>query len=269
MSWWVMEQVSVNEAGTQTLANIQCDDVSDLPTPDQSATLGYVIVRGSQAKVLATSENYILGSTGTWVKMEDGVKLDLAGYATEQYVDDELADKVDISVYSSGQAAQDDLINYAINTGAKNLLAYNGYGTGTENGVTYIINTDGTITVNGTPQGASPSYIELKLNGNAANIAQFCDGHHILSGCPAGGSDNKYRMYAARSTYSRFDYGNGVLLTKTAFTDIRLVIYIANRYTADNLVFKPMIRRADITDDTFEAYAPTNRELYEMILALQ
>lgn len=91
MSWWVMEQVSVNEAGTQTLANIQCDDVSDLPAPNQSATLGYVIVRGSQAKVLATSENYILGSTGTWVKMEDGVKLDLTGYATEQYVDDGLA----------------------------------------------------------------------------------------------------------------------------------------------------------------------------------
>lgn len=107
MSWWVMEQVSVNEAGTQTLANIQCDDVSDLPAPNQSATLGYVIVRGSQAKVLATSENYILGSTGTWVKMEDGVKLDLTGYATEQYVDDGLADKVDTSVYSSGQAAQD------------------------------------------------------------------------------------------------------------------------------------------------------------------
>ena len=113
MSWWVMEQVSVNEAGTQTLANIQCDDVSDLPAPDQSVTLGYIIVRGSQAKVLATSENYILGSTGTWVKMEDGVKLDLAGYATEQYVDDGLANKVDTSVYSSGQAAQDAALETA------------------------------------------------------------------------------------------------------------------------------------------------------------
>lgn len=117
MSWWVIEQVSVNEAGTQTLANIQCDDVSDLPAPDQSATLGYVIVRGSQAKVLVTSENYILGSTGTWVKMEDGVKLDLTGYATEQYVDDGLADKVDTSVYSSGQAAQDARIDQLVGIG--------------------------------------------------------------------------------------------------------------------------------------------------------
>lgn len=118
MSWWVMEQVSVNEAGTQTLANIQCDNVSDLPASDQSATFGYIIVRGSQAKVLATSENYILGSTGTWVKMEDGVKLDLTGYATEQYVDDGLADKVDASVYSSGQAAQDAVIDELVETKA-------------------------------------------------------------------------------------------------------------------------------------------------------
>lgn len=110
MSWWVMEQVSVNEDGTQSLVNIQCDNVSDLPSPNQTATAGYTIVRGSQAKVLATSENYILGGSGTWVKMEDGVKLNLTGYATEQYVDDGLANKVDTSVYSSGQAAQDVVI---------------------------------------------------------------------------------------------------------------------------------------------------------------
>lgn len=159
--------------------------------------------------------------------------------------------------------------NVIANLGAKNLLAYNGYGTGAENGVAYSINTDGTITVSGTPQGTSPSYIELKLNGNAANIARFCDGQHILSGCPAGGGDNKYRMYAARGGYSRFDYGDGVLLTGTTQTDVRLVVFIANGYIANNLVFKPMIRRAEITDDTYVPYAPTNRELYEMILALQ
>lgn len=114
MSWWVMEQVSVNDDGTQSLVNIQCDDVSDLPFPNQTVTAGYTIVRGSQAKVLATSEKYILGGSGTWIKMEDGVKLDLTGYATKQYVDDGLADKIDTSVYSSGQAAQDAVIGTKI-----------------------------------------------------------------------------------------------------------------------------------------------------------
>jgi hypothetical protein len=108
-----MEQVSVNEDGTQSLVNIQCDNVSDLPSPNQTATAGYTIVRGSRATVLATSEKYILGGAGAWVKMEDGVKLDLTGYATKQYVDDGLADKVDTSVYSSGQAAQDAALDAA------------------------------------------------------------------------------------------------------------------------------------------------------------
>lgn len=37
----------------------------------------------------------------------------------------------------------------------------------------------------------------------------------------------------------------------------------------DNVVFKPMLRDASIEDNTYQPYAPTNRELYEMILALQ
>lgn len=174
-----------------------------------------------------------------------------------------------VSDFEADQQRQETEIGAVAALGAKNLLEYNEYAPGAVNGVTYTINTDGTITVNGTPQGTSPSYVELKLNGNAVNISQFCDGNHILSGCPAGGGDSTYRMYAARGAYSRFDYGDGVLLTETAQTDVRLVVYIANGFTANNLIFKPMIRRAEITDSAYAQYAPTNRELYEMILALQ
>lgn len=44
---------------------------------------------------------------------------------------------------------------------------------------------------------------------------------------------------------------------------IRVFTSIANEYT------EVMIRRAEITDSTYAPYAPTNRELYEMLLALQ
>ena len=168
----------------------------------------------------------------------------------------------------SADAELHDAVGAVAARGAKNLLKYDGCSASSTAGVSYTINADGTVTVNGTPQGSSPSYVQIMLNGNAVTVDKFCDGHHILSGCPAGGGDNKYRMYAAKGTYSRFDYGDGVLLTETALTDVRIVIYIANGYTANNLVFKPMIRPAEITDDTFAPYAPTNRELYEMILAL-
>lgn len=200
-------------------------------------------------------------------EVDDNIDEVVAARGSEESLSARLADIV--SDFETDQQRQETEIGVVAAMGAKNLLQFNGYGTGAENGVTYVINSDGTITVNGTPQGTSPSYIELKLNGNAANIARFCDGHHILSGCPAGGSDTAYRMYAARGGYSRFDYGDGVLLTETTQTDVRLVVYIANGYTANSLIFKPMIRRAEITDSTYAPYAPTNRELYEMILALQ
>lgn len=174
-----------------------------------------------------------------------------------------------VSDFETDQQRQEAEIGAVSAMGAKNLLKYDGCSASSTAGVSYTINADGTVTVNGTPQGSSPSYVQIMLNGNAVTVDKFCDGHHILSGCPAGGGDNKYRMYAAKGTYSRFDYGDGVLLTETALTDIRIVIYIANGYTANNLVFKPMIRRAEITDSTYAPYAPTNRELYEMILALQ
>ena len=48
----------------------------------------------------------------------------------------------------------------------------------------------------------------------------------------------------------------------------RLHVYLYADTVYDTNVY-PMIRRAEITDSTYVPYAPTNRELYEMILALQ
>lgn len=271
---------------TQVVYNIWANTKNDLPSTMTDIGYGTALGFGSTAQTFDDSKEWRWNGTD-WVEQTTGQEIEIGA-------DDIIYDNTSSGMTANNvQAAIDDIkdiddmqdravadlndenanqqleINYAINTGVKNLLEYNGYGTGAENGVTYVINSDGTVTVNGTPQGSSPSYIELKLNGNAANISRFCDGNHILSGCPTGGSDSTYRMYAAKSTYSRFDYGNGVLLTDTTLTDVRLVIYIYNGYTANNLVFKPMIRPVEIKDDTFQPYAPTNRELYEMILALQ
>ena len=287
MSWWIKETIAqeVRNNYSYALLEIECDDFASLPSYDQTSSLQIQIARGSKAEVLENSKTYKLNSSNVWVEQKSGLEISadyivydntssgLTATNVQDAIDeikdlDDMQDRALTELYAEDANKQLE-INYAINTGAKNLLQYNGYGTGAENGVTYTINSDGTITVNGMPQGSSPSYIELKLNGNSVNVSRFCDGQHILSGCPAGGSDSTYRMYAARSTYSRFDYGDGVLLTNTTLTDVRLVVYIANGYTANNLVFKPMIRRAEITDNTFQPYAPTNRELYEMILALQ
>ena len=48
----------------------------------------------------------------------------------------------------------------------------------------------------------------------------------------------------------------------------RLHVYLYSDTVYDTNVY-PMIRPVEIANDTFQPYAPTNRELYEMILALQ
>lgn len=49
----------------------------------------------------------------------------------------------------------------------------------------------------------------------------------------------------------------------SAANQFRVYTSIANTYT------EVMIRRKEVSDATYQPYAPTNRELYEMILALQ
>lgn len=110
MSWWIQDHIAVNEDETQQLCSIEADTQSSIPAADQTATAGFIIVRGSIALVLDTGDTYKLNSSGTWVKQPSGVQLDLTGYATAQELTDGLAAKVDITTYTAGQAAQDNEI---------------------------------------------------------------------------------------------------------------------------------------------------------------
>lgn len=110
MSWWVKEHIAVNDDETKQLCSIEADNQTSLPAADQSATAGFIIVRGSDAKDVSTGDEYIMNSSGTWVQQPSGVQLDLSGYATTQELTDGLAAKVDTSTYTAGQAAQDTVI---------------------------------------------------------------------------------------------------------------------------------------------------------------
>lgn len=110
MGWWVKDHIAVNEDETKQLCSIEADTAADLPAADQSATAGFIIVRGSDAKDVATGDEYIMDSTGTWKLQPSGVQLDLSGYATLQDLTDGLADKVDTITYTAGQSAQDAVI---------------------------------------------------------------------------------------------------------------------------------------------------------------
>ena len=115
-------------------------------------------------------------------------------------------------------------------------------------GVTFTVNSDGSIVCDGQ---ASPSTAVLVFS-------EFLvpSGAYILTGCPNGGSETKtYKMLLfINGAWLANDMGSGAnfTLTKTSTVSVRIDIY--NGYTCDNLTFYPMIRKADIEDDTYEPY---------------
>ena len=112
-------------------------------------------------------------------------------------------------------------------------------------GITYTVNADGTINANGT--ATNHVYINIKLN-----FVLEAGKTYILNGCPTGGSDSTYFIYL--NGKSKRDYGSGVSYSETDGSTTDIVIAIRQGTTLNNLVFKPMVRYADNTDDTYVPY---------------
>ena len=118
--------------------------------------------------------------------------------------------------------------NVTVKTVNKNLLKVVARSS-TSNGVTFTVNDDGTITVNGTATAGA----WLNVSGPLVLPA----GNYILSGCPSGGA---YSTTYVLSSNPAADYGNTKAFTLTEETEIVVNIGVYAGYTANNLVFKPM-----------------------------
>lgn len=131
---------------------------------------------------------------------------------------------------------------YELNTGSKevlkvsynsrNLLPYPYFHSSMPNhfGIAYTVNSDGTITANGTATGRS----EFVLSANKTN---WMSGNYVLSGCPSGGSKDTYFL----QTINGFsDTGSGLKVNNTAELK-RISIIIKQGTTVNNLVFKPQL----------------------------
>lgn len=135
-------------------------------------------------------------------------------------------------------------------TTGKNLLE-NTATTKTVNGVTFTVNSDGSVTANGT--ATDRANFDIFTNKNAL----IPIGNYIVNGCPKGGSLSSYRfqIYNKTTSSGANDYGDGVELNISNLTDeITPQITIYGGYTANNLTFYPMLRLASIEDSTYEPY---------------
>lgn len=135
----------------------------------------------------------------------------------------------------------------------KNLIPYP-YATTTPtiSGVTFTVQSDGSITANGT--ATANVVFELEYD---ATMFTLPVGNYFLSGCPSGGSTKSYFMAAANGAginYDKFlrDFGNGISVPSKG-EKWKITIRIISGYTADNLVFKPQIELGS-TATEYEPY---------------
>lgn len=160
-------------------------------------------------------------------------------------------------VYTS-QQTQDSAITFATNAGVKNLLNLTG-----ESASTVTVNSDGTMTVN----GKNSSNVSITLG-----TVTLTAGRYVLSSgvnLPQG-VYLSVRVAAGETKHDcTYNVQSVEFTVPTDMTMDRVWLFIPSNTTIENLTIRPMIRHAEIADDTFVPYAPTNRELYEMILALQ
>lgn len=124
----------------------------------------------------------------------------------------------------------------------KNLLE-NTATTVTKNGGTFTVNADKSVTVKGTFTASTEFFI-----GNTT----VKEGTYIINGSPANNGTYGLRLYNGASHVAT-DIGSGKAYTVTNETTLRSSIYIGNGATL-NTTFYPMLRKADITDDTYEPY---------------
>ena len=118
--------------------------------------------------------------------------------------------------------------------------------TQTMSGVTFTVNNDGTVIINGT----ASSVVWFKVNANIT-----LSGEYILNGCHAGGDAiHSYSLVLEReSTRLVTDTGNGATFNNDGRQCILYIRLGASTY--NNIIFKPMIRLATETDATFAPYS--------------
>ena len=122
--------------------------------------------------------------------------------------------------------------------------------TQTKNGITFTVNDDNSITVNGTAKAnASINFV----NSSGSTMLSFEAGTYKLTGCPEGGSNTTYRM-GMNLNGDNFDAGDGAIITTSEDVTNKVVWLIVYKgTTVSNLTFYPMLIKGT-EDKPYEPY---------------
>ena len=168
---------------------------------------------------------------GICLDLKDASSLPLMGLQTFGWTEPDLT--------SAGAGS-----NIVVTAAGKNLLHSTAV-TKTMNGITFTVNDDGSITLDGTATTA----FQFVLN----SALTMPKGKYILSGCPAGGSDTTYDLrYGTKGEYR--DFGDGVQFELEDTSTAVAGIMIRSGAEFSGLTFYPMIR-LETESDGYVPYA--------------
>ncbi len=147
--------------------------------------------------------------------------------------------------------------NPTVNVCKKNLLKIYS-STNSQNGITFTHNVDGSITVSGT---ATANSYDIIMGSNLISQkggVPLKNGNYILSGCPSGGAMDVFQIqfynYNGKAYVGR-DIGQGINVPFTNESGTWNIAIVIGVGTTINETFYPMLRYAEYTDSTFEAYS--------------
>lgn len=129
--------------------------------------------------------------------------------------------------------------------------------TKTANGVTFTVNSDGSVTVNGT---ATSDADFMLLRGPIQSYSES----YFLSGCPAGGSDTTY--YISENFTASKDTGNGVVLNNLPSDQVWRIV-IKSGTTVNNLIFRPMLNAGTTAKPYSKWFAGLKNASFEKIVS--
>lgn len=230
--------------------DLLCDTESDLPATNQYSSDGYVICQGSRAYVIGSATRYMMQSSGTWTIQSAGA----AAYT-----------KAEIDAMMQRQEAE---IGVVANAGAKN-----NFNIASPDAIDYKTThniSDDSVTIIGSA-GFSRYVVPVSLKAGSyiftANVNSISTSGRVRFNTASDGTGT--------NVTSQIDFSQAGSISRdfniAQDTSFFVMIYssTSSADTSSSLVISQcMIRPASITNSFFVPYAPTNRELYEMILAL-
>lgn len=204
----------------------------------------------------------------------------------KSYTDTELNSKVDVEV-GKGLSSNDytnfdkdavaTIVDKAdrlmvydnIGKGSYNLVAYPYFSDSiTNNGITFVVNDDGSIVANGT--ATADAFFNVDARADDLNLTQSGK-EYRFTGCPSNGSINTYYVAFTefgndKSTITQTfnDVGNGIRFTSKPHFVTGIVLWIKSGQTVTNLTFKPMLVEVDSDGNypsEYQRNAKSNLEL--------